>query len=114
MKIQPEKNAAFVKALSGFLLSHIANSANPTKVQCLATIIAHVCSRPDYLWRDLGFAGRDEVTAMLSCYFPARVTRNFRQNSMEEMSGARTRAANWNGTAVRARMSPLRRLWLLF
>jgi nitrogen fixation protein NifQ len=44
--------------------------------ECLASIIAHACLRPDHLWRDLGLTGRDEVTDMLSRYFPALVARN--------------------------------------
>jgi nitrogen fixation protein NifQ len=74
--IQSEEHAAFIKSLSDFLLSHIADSADITNAQCLATIIAHACLRPDHLWRDLGLGGRDEVTAMLERYFPALVKRN--------------------------------------
>ena len=44
--------------------------------ECLASIIAHACLRPDHLWRDLGLNGRDEVTNMLSRYFPVLVARN--------------------------------------
>jgi nitrogen fixation protein NifQ len=83
-RIQLKENAAFVAALSGFLRSHSADSANDsaddfadiTNAQCLATITAHACLRPDHLWRDLELGGRDEVTAIFSRYFPALVTRN--------------------------------------
>jgi nitrogen fixation protein NifQ len=44
--------------------------------QCLATIIAHACLRPDHLWRDLGLTGRDEVSAMLERYFPSLAALN--------------------------------------
>jgi nitrogen fixation protein NifQ len=74
--IQSEENAAFVETLSRFLLSHSADSADTTNAQCVATIIAHACLRPDHLWRDLGLGGRDEVTAMLGRYFPALAMRN--------------------------------------
>lgn len=76
MPIYSEEHAAFVKALNGFLLSRIADSADLTEARCLATIIAHACVRPDHLWRDLGLSGRDEVTAMLQRYFPVLVARN--------------------------------------
>ncbi|MGF6972218.1 hypothetical protein QFZ94_000645 [Paraburkholderia sp. JPY465] len=38
--------------------------------------IAHACLRPDHLWRDLGLAGRDDVTWMFTRYFPTLVERN--------------------------------------
>ena len=74
--IQSEENSAFVKSLNDFLLGHIADSVDITNAQCVATIIAHACLRPDHLWRDLGLGGRGEVTAMLDRYFPALVMRN--------------------------------------
>ena len=74
--IRSEEQAGFVEALGAFLLSHAAKSANLADAECLASIIAHACLRPDHLWRDLGLSGRDEVTDMLSRYFPALVARN--------------------------------------
>jgi nitrogen fixation protein NifQ len=74
--IRSEEQAGFVKALSAFLLSHAAESVDLADAECLASIIAHACLRPDHLWRDLGLNGRDEVTDMLSRYFPVLVARN--------------------------------------
>jgi nitrogen fixation protein NifQ len=74
--IRSEEQAGFVTTLSAFLLSHAAKSANLDDAECLASIIAHACLRPDHLWRDLGVSGRDEVTDMLCRYFPALVARN--------------------------------------
>ena len=82
--IRSEEQAGFVSALVAFLLSHVresgaadtADTADTADAQCLASIIAHACLRPDHLWRDLGLSGRDEVTDMLSRYFPALVARN--------------------------------------
>jgi nitrogen fixation protein NifQ len=74
--IQSQEHSAFIKSLSDFLLCHIADSVEITNAQCVATIIAHACLRPDHLWRDLGLGGRDEVTAMLDRYFPTLVKRN--------------------------------------
>ena len=78
LAIHSEEQAGFVSALAAFLLSHVrANSAaDMADADCLASIIAHACLRPDHLWRDLGLSGRDEVTDMLSRYFPALVARN--------------------------------------
>ncbi|WP_144142411.1 nitrogen fixation protein NifQ [Paraburkholderia sp. BCC1884] len=71
-----DSHAAFVRALHALLLAH-ANPALPKDdADCLATIIAQACLRPDHLWRDLGLAGRDEVTWMLTRYFPTLVALN--------------------------------------
>jgi nitrogen fixation protein NifQ len=74
--VRTEEQAGFVKALGAFLLSHAAKSADQADAECLTSIIAHACLRPDHLWRDLGLNGRDEVTDMLSRYFPVLVARN--------------------------------------
>ena len=76
--IRSEEQAGFVSALEAFLLSHArANDvAGMADANCLASIIAHACLRPDHLWRDLGLTGRDDVTNMLTRYFPALVARN--------------------------------------
>jgi nitrogen fixation protein NifQ len=76
--IQSEEQAVFIELLSAFLLNHAhaAKSVDLFDAQCVALIIAHACLRPDHLWRDLGLSGREEVTDMLSRYFPALVARN--------------------------------------
>jgi nitrogen fixation protein NifQ len=76
ISIRPEEQARFVSALDAFLLSHASGVTDTDDTECLASIIAHACLRPDHLWRDLGLNGRDEVTDMLSRYFPALVARN--------------------------------------
>jgi nitrogen fixation protein NifQ len=76
--ILSEERARFVSALVAFLLSHVqaSSTADMADADCLASIIAQACLRPDHLWRDLGLSGRDEVTNMLSRYFPVLVARN--------------------------------------
>ncbi|MDB5789280.1 nitrogen fixation protein NifQ [Caballeronia mineralivorans] len=76
ISIRPEEQARFVTMLNAFLLSHASGVTDMADTECLASIIAHACLRPDHLWRDLGLTGRDEVTDMLSRYFPALVARN--------------------------------------
>jgi nitrogen fixation protein NifQ len=76
VSIRSEEQAGFVTALGAFLLTHAAKSADLADAECLASIIAHACLRPDHLWRDLGLSGRDEVTDTLSRYFPLLVARN--------------------------------------
>ncbi len=78
LAIRSEEQAGFVSALVAFLLSHVraSGASEMADAECLAAIIAHACLRPDHLWRDLGLSGRDEVTDMLSQYFPALVARN--------------------------------------
>ncbi|WNC94293.1 nitrogen fixation protein NifQ [Paraburkholderia sp. FT54] len=68
--------AEFVRTLHTLLLTHAAATVHGADAQCLASIIAHACLRPDHLWRDLGLAGRDEVTWMLTRYFPTLVALN--------------------------------------
>jgi nitrogen fixation protein NifQ len=70
------EHADFVRTLHALLLSHASPEVNAHDAYDLATIIAHACLRPDHLWRDLGLAGRDEVTWMLTRYFPTLVARN--------------------------------------
>ncbi|MGF6572608.1 nitrogen fixation protein NifQ [Paraburkholderia sp. GAS333] len=69
-------HADFVRTLHAVLLTHANPAVNIDDAQDLATIIAHACLRPDHLWRDLGLAGRDEVTWMLTRYFPTLVALN--------------------------------------
>lgn len=66
----------FVRTLHALLLVHASPSVDASDAQCLATIIAHACLRPDHLWRDLGLTNRDEVTWMLTRYFPTLVELN--------------------------------------
>ncbi|HIC7214276.1 nitrogen fixation protein NifQ [Burkholderia stabilis] len=76
MVLLPAEHSAFVATLHARLM----NDANPAVARddadCLASIIAHACLRPDHLWRDLGLDGRDAVSAMLDRYFPALAARN--------------------------------------
>ncbi|QDQ80474.1 nitrogen fixation protein NifQ [Paraburkholderia megapolitana] len=69
-------HATFVDSLTHLLLTHVPPSIDTNDAQCIAAIVAHACLRPDHLWRDLGLSGRDDVTAMLTRYFPALVARN--------------------------------------
>lgn len=69
-------HAAFVRTLHALLLTHTSAAVHADDAHCLASIIAHACLRPDHLWRDLGLAGRDEVTWMLTRYFPSLVALN--------------------------------------
>ncbi|WP_028218274.1 nitrogen fixation protein NifQ [Paraburkholderia oxyphila] len=70
------KHAAFVASMREFLIGLAAPDVDAADAQCLATILAHACLRPDHLWRDLGLSGRDDVTQMLSRFFPEVVARN--------------------------------------
>ncbi|WP_175884695.1 nitrogen fixation protein NifQ [Burkholderia sp. BCC0044] len=75
----PATHSIFVTTLHARLM----NDANPAVARddadCLASIIAHACLRPDHLWRDLGLDGRDAVSAMLERFFPALAARNVAQ-----------------------------------
>jgi nitrogen fixation protein NifQ len=72
----PSEHADFVHSLHTLLLEHASAIVEAEDAYALATIIAHACLRPDHLWRDLGLAGRDEVTWMLTRYFPTLVALN--------------------------------------
>ncbi|WP_175905369.1 nitrogen fixation protein NifQ [Burkholderia seminalis] len=76
LAVLPANHAAFVATLH----SRLMEGANPgvarDDADCLASIIAHACLRPDHLWRDLGLDGRDAVSAMLDRHFPALAARN--------------------------------------
>jgi len=69
-------HAAFVASMRDFLIGLAAPEVDAADAQCLAAILAHACLRPDHLWRDLGLAGRDDVTQMLTRFFPEVVARN--------------------------------------
>lgn len=75
--IAASNHQPFVDALCAMLLSHeSALARTDADAQCLATIIATACLRPDHLWRDLGLDGRDDVTAILTRHYPRLVARN--------------------------------------
>jgi nitrogen fixation protein NifQ len=76
LSIESLEHADFVVALKALLMAHASNSVDPADADCLATIIANACLRPDHLWRDLGLTGREDVSAMLDRYFPALIVRN--------------------------------------
>lgn len=71
-----EKHAAFAIAMRDFLIGLAAPEVDAADTRSLATILAHACLRPDHLWRDLGLSGRDDVTQMLTRFFPEVVARN--------------------------------------
>ncbi|MGT0194567.1 nitrogen fixation protein NifQ [Burkholderia pyrrocinia] len=76
MALLPFAHAAFVTTLHALLMDDANPAATRDDADCLASIIAHACLRPDHLWRDLGLDGRDAVSAMLDRYFPALAARN--------------------------------------
>jgi nitrogen fixation protein NifQ len=74
--IVDETHATFVASMRDLLIGLAAPDVDAADARCLATILAHACLRPDHLWRDLGLAGRDDVTQMLTRFFPEVVARN--------------------------------------
>nr|WP_218884279.1 nitrogen fixation protein NifQ [Burkholderia guangdongensis] len=74
--IEDPAHANFVAALRALLQRDVGGTVQRDDAECVASIVAHACLRPDHLWRDLGLRGRDDVTAMLTRYFPALVARN--------------------------------------
>ncbi|MPS26309.1 nitrogen fixation protein NifQ [Pigmentiphaga sp.] len=73
---QPEAGTTFTANLRAHMLAWRNPALPAADTACLATIIAHACLRPDHLWRDLGLAGRDDVTRALHRYFPGLPERN--------------------------------------
>jgi nitrogen fixation protein NifQ len=69
-------HADFIAALRAMLLAHVGDAVGQDDADCLASIIAHACLRPDHLWRDLGVDGREAVSDMLERYFPTLAARN--------------------------------------
>jgi nitrogen fixation protein NifQ len=65
-----QEHAEFAGAMRTLILMYASATVHADDANCLASIIAHACLRPDHLWRDLGLQGRDDVTAMLKRYFP--------------------------------------------
>ncbi len=76
MALLPAEHSAFVATLHARLMGDANPAVARDDADCLASIIAHACLRPDHLWRDLGLDGRDAVSAMLDRYFPALAARN--------------------------------------
>ncbi|RXV65945.1 nitrogen fixation protein NifQ [Burkholderia stabilis] len=76
MALLPSTHAAFVATLHTRLMDDANPAAPRDDADCLASIIAHACLRPDHLWRDLGLDGRDAVSAMLDRFFPTLAARN--------------------------------------
>ncbi|MBN3858870.1 nitrogen fixation protein NifQ [Paraburkholderia sp. Ac-20340] len=74
--LKDASHAAFAAAMRDFLIGLAARNVDADDARCLATILAHACLRPDHLWRDLGLSGRDDVTQMLTRFFPEVVARN--------------------------------------
>ena len=72
----PATHSAFVATLHARLMDEANPAVARDDADCLATIIAHACLRPDHLWRDLGLDGRDAVSAMLARFFPTLAARN--------------------------------------
>ncbi|MBR8512747.1 nitrogen fixation protein NifQ [Burkholderia cenocepacia] len=72
----PATHSTFVATLHVRLMDDANPAVARDDADCLATIIAHACLRPDHLWRDLGLNGRDAVSAMLARFFPALAARN--------------------------------------
>jgi nitrogen fixation protein NifQ len=67
----------FTRDLHALLMWHDRTATrHRADADCLASIIAAASLRPDHLWRDLGLAGRDDVTDMLERHYPALVARN--------------------------------------
>ncbi|WP_176046745.1 nitrogen fixation protein NifQ [Burkholderia sp. BCC1644] len=76
LALLPAAHAEFVATLHTRLMDDANPAVARDDADCLASIIAHACLRPDHLWRDLGLDGRDAVSAMLDRYFPALAARN--------------------------------------
>lgn len=68
-----EEHRAFV-AQTGALLDAYAAPHGTTP--WVSRILIHACLRTDHLWRDLGLAGREDVTALLRRHYPGLPERN--------------------------------------
>ncbi|WP_083254168.1 nitrogen fixation protein NifQ [Pandoraea sp. ISTKB] len=69
-------NAMFVVEMREMLRRRADPILHPMDAADMATILATACLRPDHLWRDLGLTGRDDVTALLTHFFPSLVLEN--------------------------------------
>ena len=76
LTVNIHEHVEFATAMRALMLQYASPAVLLDDAQCLATIIAHACLRPDHLWRDLGLAGRDDVSAMLERYFPSLAALN--------------------------------------
>ncbi|AIO30955.1 nifQ family protein [Burkholderia cenocepacia] len=74
--VLPPAHSSFVTALHALLMRDANPAVAAADADCIASIVAHACLRPDHLWRDLGLDGRDAVSAMLERYFPTLAGRN--------------------------------------
>ncbi|VVE45166.1 NifQ family protein [Pandoraea pneumonica] len=70
----PERAARL--GLSGAALGELLRRHFAPVPADMATILATACLRPDHLWRDLGLSGRDDVTALLTHFFPTLAAEN--------------------------------------
>lgn len=66
----------FADGMQSMLRSEVDPARDIEDAACVVAIVAAACLRPDHLWRDLGLSGRDDVTQLLTRYFPALVARN--------------------------------------
>lgn len=69
-------NDTFVIELRELLRRRADTARHPVDVANVASILSTACLRPDHLWRDLGLRGRDEVTALLTHFFPEVAAEN--------------------------------------
>lgn len=72
----PPRETGFTLGLHRHLIAHRNPALSADDADDLALIIAHACLRPDHLWKDLGLAGREDVTQALQRYFPGLPERN--------------------------------------
>ncbi|CAB3769799.1 hydrogenase [Burkholderia sp. MSh2] len=89
----PAAHAAFVTTLHTRLMDDANPAVARDDADCLASIIAHACLRPDHLWRDLGLDGREAVSAMLARHFPALAARNVARLRWKKFLAQETAAA---------------------
>ncbi|WP_407638583.1 nitrogen fixation protein NifQ [Burkholderia paludis] len=89
----PPAHAAFVTTLHTRLMDDANPAVARDDADCLASIIAHACLRPDHLWRDLGLDGREAVSAMLARHFPALAARNVARLRWKKFLAQETAAA---------------------
>lgn len=69
-------HAVFVVEMKKMMRRRADPILHPVDAADMATILATACLRPDHLWRDLGLTGRDDVTALLTHFFPTLVAEN--------------------------------------
>jgi nitrogen fixation protein NifQ len=69
-------HAIFVVEMREMLRRRADPILHPADAADMATVLATACLRPDHLWRDLGLTSRDDVTALLTHFFPSLVVEN--------------------------------------